>query len=66
MALVSTQPIAETRIRNISWGGGKVDWCVGLTTLSLSYAGCLEILTASTCMPRVLNVFVLEGDLTGY
>jgi hypothetical protein len=41
MAPGVTQPLTEMSIRNISWGkGGR---CVGLTTLPLSYADCLEI-----------------------
>jgi len=41
MALGSTQPLTEMSARNISWGkGGRY---VGLTTLPLSCADCLEI-----------------------
>ena len=42
MALGSTQPLTEMSTSNIYWGdkGGR---CVGLTTLPLSYADCLEI-----------------------
>ena len=42
MALVSTQPLTEMSTRNIS-PGSKGSRCVGLTTLSPSCAGCLEI-----------------------
>jgi hypothetical protein len=44
MALVSTQPLTEMSTRNISWGGGggKGGRCVGLTTLTPSFADCLE------------------------
>ena len=41
MALGSTQPLTEMSTRNVSWGkGGR---CVGLRTLPLSCADCLEI-----------------------
>ena len=42
VALGSTQPLTEMSTGNISWGckGGR---CVGLTTLPLSCADCLEI-----------------------
>jgi len=41
MPLGSTQPLTEMGARNISWvKGGR---CVGLTTLPLSCADCLEI-----------------------
>jgi len=44
MALGLTQPLTEMSTRNISWGeGGKDGQCVGLTTLPLSCADCLEI-----------------------
>jgi hypothetical protein len=56
MALGSTQPLTEMSIRNTSWGGGggggkgaggggrvKGGQCVGLTTLLLSCASCVEI-----------------------
>jgi len=41
MALGLTQPLTEMSIRNILWGdkGGQ---CIGLTTLSISCAYCLE------------------------
>ena len=42
MALGSTQPLTEMSTRNISWVG-KGGRCVGLTTLPLSCADCLEI-----------------------
>jgi hypothetical protein len=41
LALRSTQPLTEMITRNISWG--KSGRCVGPTTLSHSYADCLEI-----------------------
>jgi hypothetical protein len=41
MALGSTQSLTEMSTRNVSWGkGGR---CVGLITLPLSCADCLEI-----------------------
>jgi len=45
VALVSTQRLTEMSTWNIFWGrgGGKVGRCVGLTTLPLSCADCLEI-----------------------
>jgi len=33
MALASTQTLAESNTRVISWGGSKDGWCVGLRTL---------------------------------
>jgi len=42
MSLGLTQPVTEMSTRNISWGG-KGSRCVGLTTLPLSCADCLEI-----------------------
>ena len=47
LALGLTQPLREMSNRNISWEvkGGR---CVGLTTLPLSCADCLEIWEAST------------------
>jgi len=47
IALVSTQPLTEMSIRNISWQV-KAGQCVGLTTLPPSRVYCLEILEAST------------------
>jgi hypothetical protein len=48
MALRSTQPLTEMSSRTMSWrGGGKGGRCIGLTTLSPSYAKCLEILEVS-------------------
>ena len=47
MALGSTQPLTETSTRNIS-RGGKDGRCVGLKTLPLSCAECLEIWEPST------------------
>jgi hypothetical protein len=44
MILRSIQPLTEISTRDISWGWGGV----GLTTLPLSFADCLEILGAST------------------
>ena len=85
MALVSTRLIAETSIRNTSWGEAGVcigRRCVVLTALSFSCGGCVEILTTPTfCVPkglsrpvwdsvtfipRVLNVFLLQDELTRY
>jgi len=43
LALWSTQGLTEVSTSNISWGGGKVSWYVGLTTLSPSCANSLEI-----------------------
>jgi hypothetical protein len=43
MVLGLTQPLTEMSTRNNSWGGGKGGRCVGLTTLPLSRAGCLQI-----------------------
>jgi len=42
MALGSTQPLTEMSTGIISWGG-KGGWFVGLTTIPLSYAYCVEI-----------------------
>jgi hypothetical protein len=42
MTLGLTQPLTEMSTRNISWGGGKCGWFVGLTFLP-SCADCLEI-----------------------
>jgi hypothetical protein len=41
MALGFTQPLTEMTTKNISWGD-KGSRCVGLRTLPLSYADCLE------------------------
>ena len=46
MALGLTQPLTEISTRNISWG--KRGRCVGLTTLSPSFADCLGNMGAST------------------
>jgi hypothetical protein len=57
MTLRSTQPLTEMSITNILLGGGgeKVGRCVGLTTLSHSCAGCLDVLGASNVWsPQVL------------
>jgi len=46
MALGSVQSLTEMSTTNICWwvgGGGKGNRCVGLTTLPLSCADCLEI-----------------------
>jgi len=43
MALGFTQSLTDMRTRNISWGRGKGGRYVGLTTLPLSCADCLEI-----------------------
>jgi len=42
MALGLTQPLTEMSTRNISWEV-KVAGLIGLTTLPLSFADCLEI-----------------------
>jgi len=38
----ATRPTTEMNTRNISFGG-KGGWCIGLTTLPLSFTDCLEI-----------------------
>jgi hypothetical protein len=43
MALGSTHSLTQMSTRNISWGGGKGDRCVGLTALPPSCADCHEI-----------------------
>jgi len=42
MTLGLTQPLTEMSTRNIFWGGGKVGWCVGLTTLAPSCVDCRD------------------------
>jgi hypothetical protein len=43
MTVGSTQPQTEMSTRNLSGGGGKGDRCIGLITLKLSFADCIEI-----------------------
>jgi hypothetical protein len=55
MDLGSTQPVTEYKYQ--AEGSSKDGRCVGLTTLSPSCAGCLEILGASTFWrPRGLSM----------
>jgi hypothetical protein len=71
MVLGSTQPLIEISTRNISWGGGKGGWCVGLTTLQPSCADCLEIWepqppgTLRTCkriaLPLLAELLACQG-----
>jgi len=42
LVLGSTQPLTEMNTRCICWGG-KGGWSVGLTTLPVACADCLEI-----------------------
>ena len=62
MALGSIQPVIEMRNRDLTFGrGGKGGRCVGLTTLTLLFAGCLNIMEASTFWsPRGLSRCVSE------
>ena len=48
MALGLTEPQTEMNTRNISLGGAKGGWCMGLTTLPPSCADCLEIWESQT------------------
>ena len=48
MSLWWTHPLTEMNNVVISWVGGACGWCVGLTSLPLSSAYCLEILGSST------------------
>ena len=62
MALGSSKPLRETRIRDVS-SGGKGGWYVGLTIIQLPcVVGCLEILES----PTSWSCEDLTGFVKGY
>ena len=70
VALVSNQPQTEMGTRNIFWFGEN-GRCLGLKTLPLPWADCLEILGASTSWNRTFEglyrdrfIFIFNYELS--